>query len=124
SLIYDFTTSRATMNGLKELGFKIALDDFGTQYSSLNYLVDMPFDTLKIDKSYVDKVLGHKQGAIIVAMIVSLSKQLDIATVAEGIEKEAQWDTLRDLGCDLGQGYYLAKPLPEETALRLLDNGG
>ena len=124
SLIYDFTTSRATMNGLKELGFKIALDDFSTRYSSLNYLVDMPFDTLKIDKSYVDKVLGHKQGAIIVAMIVSLSKQLDIATVAEGIEKEAQWDTLRDLGCDLGQGYYLAKPLPEETALRLLDNGG
>jgi len=57
-------------------------------------------------------------------MIVNLSKQLDIATVAEGIEEEAQWDTLRGLGCDLGQGYYLARPLPEETALRLLDNGG
>jgi diguanylate cyclase (GGDEF)-like protein/PAS domain S-box-containing protein len=122
SLIYDSQISRATMKGLKELGFLIALDDFGTQYSSLNYLVDMPFDTLKIDKSYVDKVLDHKRGEIIVAMIINLGKQLDIATVAEGIEQPDQWDKLLELGCDLGQGYLLDRPMPEEEALSLLVN--
>ncbi len=109
---------------LKERGFKISMDDFGTGYSSLSLLTEMPLDTLKIDKSFVDKigVAGEKPDDIIVIEhIISLAKKLNIVCLAEGAENKSQVDRLRELGCEIIQGYYYGKPvsIPEFERLFL-----
>ena len=105
---------------MKEIGFKISLDDFGTRYSSLNYLSLIPFDKLKIDKSYIDRVVKHKTDQIIVEHIISLSKNLGIETVAEGIEIIDQYRLLNALGCDYGQGYLLQRPMAEDAIIHYM----
>lgn len=119
SLIDNINESLVLVSALKALGFRISLDDFGTRYSSLNYLSNMPFDSLKIDKSYVDKIVNLKNDLIIVEQIIQLSKRLGLKTIAEGIETSDQAKILTNLGCDFGQGYLMAKPL-EESKLVLV----
>ena len=121
SLIDDLNNSLKQINDLKALGFKIALDDFGTRYSSLNYLSHMPFDSLKIDKSYVDKIVNQPRDLIIVKQIVHLCTQLNIVTIAEGIESTEQLELLRQIKCDFGQGYLFSKPVDEKGILALLE---
>ena len=121
SLIDDLNNSLKQINDLKALGFKIALDDFGTRYSSLNYLSHMPFDSLKIDKSYVDKIFNQPRDLIIVKQIVHLCTQLNIVTIAEGIESTEQLELLRKIKCDFGQGYLFSKPVDEKAILKLLE---
>jgi EAL domain-containing protein (putative c-di-GMP-specific phosphodiesterase class I) len=109
----------ARLEALKELGVQLAIDDFGTEYSSLGYLRRFPIDVLKIDKGFVD---GCDQGgpdAALLRTIVKLGRSLGLRTVAEGIEQAGQAAHLEDLACDLGQGFYFAKPLegPEIAAL-------
>lgn len=121
SLIENFEFSLKIINELKALGFKIALDDFGTRFSSLNYLSKIPFNSLKIDKSYIDRINFEGKEHVIVEQIIQLASKLGLKTVAEGIEEESQADTLQKLGCDMGQGYFLARPMQAEKALKLLE---
>ncbi|MBK5258758.1 MAG: EAL domain-containing protein, partial [Thermoanaerobaculia bacterium] len=100
------------MNGLRGLGCRISLDDFGTGYSSLSYLHRFPIDTLKIDASFVRNAARDPKNVEIIRTIISLGKGLGIAVVAEGIETAAERDLLLFLGCEFGQGYLFARPMP------------
>lgn len=111
SFIEDFQTAKQAVMTLRKLGFKLALDDFGTRFSSLNYLVQMPFDTLKIDKSYIDHIGESHSHDIVIENILKLSRDLGLCTVAEGIENHDQFNRLASIGCDYGQGYFMAKPV-------------
>ncbi len=97
---------------LHSRGFKLALDDFGTGYSSLSRLKTLPVDILKIDRSFVTGVDVDVQAAKIVAAFIQLGRALGMTTLAEGIETEGEWRFLADNGCDLGQGFYFARPIP------------
>jgi len=109
---------------LKALGVRLAVDDFGTGYSSLAYLQRFPVDILKIDKSFVDE-LGHgPKAAAVTSAIVRLGQTLNLSTVAEGIELDAQYGELRDGGCDLGQGYFFARPMTGDQVEAMLDERG
>ena len=103
-----------SLEELRRRGFKISMDDFGTGYSSLSLLTEMPLDTLKIDKSFVDK-LGtgneHEQDIIVIRLIIALARELGFVCLAEGAERKEQVDRLRSLGCDVIQGYYYSKPI-------------
>jgi diguanylate cyclase (GGDEF)-like protein len=106
---------------LKALGVGLAIDDFGTGYSSLAYLRRFPVDTLKIDRSFVERLTGAStDDSALADTIVTLGKSLGMATVAEGIEEYGQLAALREMGCDYAQGYYFARPLPADEATRLL----
>jgi diguanylate cyclase (GGDEF)-like protein len=107
----DPESSIRVLTELKALGVSIAIDDFGTGYSSLSYLKRIPADKLKIDKSFVDGVATESEDAAIVRTVLALAASLDIETIAEGIEQEAQLQALLDLGCKLGQGYLFSRPL-------------
>lgn len=99
---------------IKEAGFSLSMDDFGTGYSSFSMLKDMPLNTLKIDKSFVDSIgkAGEEKGVKIVQDIVGMVKDLSIRCVAEGVEVESQKEALKNWGCDYIQGYYYSKPIP------------
>jgi diguanylate cyclase (GGDEF)-like protein/PAS domain S-box-containing protein len=105
---------------LRRKGVHFSLDDFGTGYSSLSYLRKLPVDEIKIDKSFVTDMVRNESDAEIVSATINLAHNLGRQVVAEGIEDEATWDMLRELGCDLGQGYYLSKPLPPDELSRWL----
>ncbi len=98
---------------LHDLGIPIFIDDFGTGYSSLSYLQKLPVDSLKIDKSFVIDMLGSKDAATIVRSTITLAHDLGLKVVAEGVENQAQLDQLTALGCDVAQGFYIGKPMPE-----------
>lgn len=100
------------VNQLKELGLNLAMDDFGSGYSSLNILRDIPFDILKIDREFVSESVASKSSIIIMEKIIEMAKGLEIKVICEGVETKEQIDTLRDLGCTMVQGYYYDKPIP------------
>ena len=108
------------MKKMKQLGFLISIDDFGTGYSSLSMLQDMPADILKIDKSFVDKIGKNENN--IVDYILNIAKELKIKTIAEGVETKEQREYLLKKGCDIIQGYYYSKPLPEEEFEKYFNN--
>lgn len=108
------------MRKMKQLGFLISIDDFGTGYSSLSMLQDMPADILKIDKSFVDKIGKNENN--IVDYILNIAKELRIKTIAEGVETKEQREYLLKKGCDIIQGYYYSKPLPEEEFEKYFNN--
>ncbi len=108
------------LNRLKHLGVQISIDDFGTGYSSLSYLHRLPFDTLKIDRSFVYSVGENGEGAEILQTIIMLSKNLKRKVIAEGIETPSQLSLLQNLGCDYGQGYLLARPMSKDNAEKSL----
>ncbi len=103
------------LSPLKALGVRLAIDDFGTGYSSLASLQQFPADQLKIDKAFIDTIEASAEGSAIVRTVVELARTLHMQTVAEGIETHQQWVNLRELSCDLGQGYYFARPLAPEA---------
>jgi diguanylate cyclase (GGDEF)-like protein/PAS domain S-box-containing protein len=112
ALVPDMKAANAILVSLKNLGVRVALDDFGIGYSSLKYLLDLPFDLLKIDQSFVQSMGESKDALTIVKTIVQLGKNLGLEVTAEGIETESQVLTLRALGCERGQGFYLGRPSP------------
>ncbi len=119
-LIDDLDEVKEKLQTLREYGVRISLDDFGTGFSSLAYLKGLPIDTLKIDKSFVDNIEGDDSSRVIVDSIVNLVSKLGYETVAEGVETEGQYAYLKNIGCDMIQGYLLGKPMPEEEIDKLL----
>jgi EAL domain-containing protein (putative c-di-GMP-specific phosphodiesterase class I) len=108
-----------TLSRLRDMGVRLVLDDFGTGYSSLSYLKHLPLDTIKIDRTFVAGLESEADRSIVEA-VIALAHGLRITVVAEGIETEAQFELLRAMGCDVGQGYLFARPLPGGDAGRLL----
>ena len=123
AVMNDHVTTIVRLNQLKALGVRIAVDDFGTGYSSLSYLRRFPIDVLKIDRSFVDGVTDGPQKQALLRTIVELGRTLNLETVAEGIEQPEELQQLRSLDCDLGQGYYFARPLDAEGVGELLFAG-
>ena len=128
SLIFEITETvlldnservTAAIGELRELGVRFALDDFGTGYSSLSYLHTLPFDMLKIAKSFVDGLARGGREASFVRMIIELARTLGVTVIAEGIETQEQVDALVILECDLGQGFHLGRPEPVRPELAL-----
>ena len=105
---------------LREMGVRISIDDFGTGYSSLSYLKHLPADILKIDKSFVGGLNESVEDMAIVRMIIDLAHTLGMEVIAEGVERADQLACLKEMGCDMAQGFYFARPLPPEAASRLL----
>ena len=111
-LIEDFESISRRLDELRKIGVKISLDDFGTGFSSLSYLKGLPIDTLKIDKTFVDTLLTDTNTKIITESIIYMVKRLGYETIAEGVETEEQFLYLKELGCNVIQGYFLGRPMP------------
>jgi len=120
TLIEDIQAMATILQQLKPYGFTVTIDDFGTGYSSLSYLHQLPVDALKIDRSFVMAMEANHRNSDIVETIITLSNRLGLAAIAEGVETQAQFEHLQNLGCELAQGYWLAKPLPAAIAETLL----
>lgn len=123
-LIEDFESTIKTLDELRKMGFKISLDDFGTGYSSLSYLKDIPINTLKIDKSFVDTMLEDEATSIITNAVISMVKKLGLETIAEGVETEEQYEYLKKIDCDNIQGFLFGRPMPKEKIIELIVNKG
>jgi EAL domain-containing protein (putative c-di-GMP-specific phosphodiesterase class I) len=108
------------LNQLKALGFHLTMDDFGTGYSSLAYLKRFPFDSVKIDQSFVRGIPANRDDCAIVEAIVAMAQSLELKVVAEGVETQEQSEFLRNLGCDQIQGYVFSKPIPSAEIVGLL----
>lgn len=114
-LMFNFEECARHIATLRKLGVTFALDDFGTGYSSLNYLQRLPTDTLKIDRSFLEH-LDHGAGLPVVRAVTDLAHSLGLSVVAEGVEKQSQFETVRSIGIDLCQGYLFGKPVPAREA--------
>ena len=117
SIMDDPIRAQQTLEGLHAMGVDLSIDDFGTGYSSLAYLKRLPVDELKIDKSFVMNMERDIDDAKIVRSTIDLGHNLGLRVVAEGIESEAVWNLLTKMGCDQGQGYFIAKPMPSEPLM-------
>jgi EAL domain-containing protein (putative c-di-GMP-specific phosphodiesterase class I) len=121
-IFQDNLTEMAEMMGeLKKSGIRWSIDDFGTGYSSLNLLKELPVDVIKIDKSFLDETETSEKSKIIIRKTVELTQELDKHVVCEGVETESQADYLRDISCDMAQGYLYARPMPMDEFECLLN---
>ena len=123
-IVADPMRARAILNRLSEMGVVLAIDDYGTGYSSLGYLKRLPIDEMKIDRSFVMQMADDRNDAAIVRSTVELGRNLGLKVVAEGVETAAAWAHLKALGCDFAQGYYLSKPVPAAEIAALVAAGG
>ena len=114
TVVEDIMKAKNAAESVKELGFIVSMDDFGTGYSSFNILKDIEIDILKIDKSFFTDMEKNVRAKIIVETIIQMCKKLNITTVAEGIDTKGQVDFLKEIGCDIIQGYYFSKPIKIE----------
>jgi EAL domain-containing protein (putative c-di-GMP-specific phosphodiesterase class I) len=124
ALINDSKVARGVLDGLRALGVTVSLDDFGTGYSSLYHLRELPFDKVKIDKSFMRALDTDAESARYVAAIIGLCHALNLEMTAEGIEDEATLVRLREMGCTYGQGYLFGRPMPAGDACRMLSSSG
>lgn len=122
-VLEDIGDAIEKMHALKELGVGVAIDDFGTGYSSLAYLRQLPLDTLKLDKSFIDRVTSDPRDASIVETILTMARHLGLHVIAEGVETQAQARFLSEKGCPVCQGYYFSRPLAAERLADLLAGG-
>jgi len=120
AFMQDIEFTKSVLTIMKEIGCSVSIDDFGTGYSSLAYLKRFPVDNLKIDISFIREMVKDPDSASIVVAIINMAHTLNLKTIAEGVETEEQWNFLRLLRCDMGQGFYLSKPLPAEDFEKLL----
>lgn len=106
---------------LHAFGFKVLMDDFGSGESSLGMLKDYPVDVLKVDRTFLSDIGANPKARVILESVVGMAKRLDLLVVAEGVETRAQWDYMREIGCDLVQGYYFYKPMPAPQFIALME---
>jgi len=109
--VKNYTVAQKFLNQMKEIGISVEIDDFGIGHSSLSEITQLEFDMLKIDKSFVDKIVSSEKDQEIVKVIIDMAKILGASTLAEGVETKEQYEWLREQGCDYIQGYYFSKPL-------------
>ena len=112
ALVTDLASAKRVISSLKSVGIKIALDDFGTGYSSLCYLSELPFDKIKIDRSFIKTLHEREESAKVVNAIVGLGRSLGVTTIAEGVETEREAAFLREIGCTVAQGFLYSTPVP------------
>jgi diguanylate cyclase len=124
SLMVDPARALETLTGLRGLGVTMSVDDYGTGYSSLRYLQQLPVDELKIDRSFVRSMVTNDSDLAIVRSTIELAHALGLQVVAEGVEDAATWARLAQLGCDQAQGYFLSRPLPVADLRRWLHQSG
>jgi EAL domain-containing protein (putative c-di-GMP-specific phosphodiesterase class I) len=117
ALIDKMGQAKISINSLRDAGVKMLLDDFGTGYSSLSYLHEFQLDVLKIDRTFIAGIRPRIQENPVVNTIITLAKTLQLKVIAEGIETSLQRKLLTELGCDAGQGYWFAKPMPAREAV-------
>lgn len=116
--------NKQNLSRYKDLGIKFSMDDFGTGYSNLGYLIENPFDTLKIDRSFVSKIGKDVKSDDVIKATISIAKALRLKTVGEGIETKGQLEFLRENGCNFAQGFYLNMPVfISDLKDKLLSNG-
>lgn len=115
----DLQISRKALQ-LKEEGFTLLMDDFGSGYSSLNVLLETPFDVIKLDRKFMENMMVSDKGRLILEQVVLMAGKLDLGILAEGVETKEQVELLRNIGCDQVQGFYYAKPMPEDEFFELL----
>lgn len=113
-LLEDLTVAQPMLNDLASFGVGIHIDDFGTGYSSLSYLAQLPVQTVKIDQTFIAQLSDPDVNTKVIEAIIALGKALDLEVVAEGIETAQQYAIVRRLGCDLAQGYFIARPMPAD----------
>jgi predicted signal transduction protein with EAL and GGDEF domain len=121
SLFADLDQARTIVASLKNQGIRIALDDFGTGFSSLSHLRSLPFDIIKIDRSFVTNINAKRESSAIVRAVTTLAAALQVPVCIEGIENEDSYRTVVRLGCEIGQGWYFGKPMPADEARELLN---
>ena len=114
ALMEDADYSRDVLMRLRKLGIRVALDDFGTGYSSLSLLNSFPVDSLKIDRLFIRDIVDDKDHRSICSAIIAMGRALRLAVLAEGVETKEQLHTIQELGCDLIQGFFYARPMPAE----------
>jgi diguanylate cyclase (GGDEF)-like protein len=114
--------SFATLKRLHDIGINISIDDFGTGYSSFSYFRNLPAREIKIDKCFVSRMLENRKDWNIVESLIDLAHKFDLHVVAEGVADEATLDALRELGCDIAQGYYLAEPMPHQAFVEFVSH--
>jgi EAL domain-containing protein (putative c-di-GMP-specific phosphodiesterase class I) len=123
-LIKNADNTVRVLHGLKDIGVKLSLDDFGTGFSSMSYFRDLPMDELKIDRSFVKALEPGTRELAIVRSVINLGHNLDLNIVAEGVETEYQLQILANQGCDTAQGYLLSKPMPAVAVRAFIDQFG
>ena len=125
----EITESAATSNlgaalenltRLRMAGFGLSIDDFGTGYSSMEQLAHIPFTELKVDRAFVSNAVRHEAARVVLASSLQIARQLKLTSVAEGVETQDEWDLLQQLGCDVAQGYYIARPMQSDTYVEWL----
>lgn len=123
SILNDPELAIETLGQLQDMGLQTSLDDFGTGYSSLNYLMRLPLDKLKIDRSFIQNLDKDTRGKAIVSAIIAMAHSLDLEVIAEGIEDVTHLELLRNMRCDIVQGYYIARPMPSIEFEKMLATG-
>ena len=119
-MLHDVAETIPLLFALKKTGVRLAIDDFGTGYSSMSYLKNFPIDTLKIDRSFVEEIVFNRKDAAIAQTIIQLANNLNLSTIAEGVETEAQAEMLLKMGCEEFQGFYFNKPMSVDDLSELL----
>ena len=114
TLLSDFEKAKEILRNIRSVGSKVALDDFGTCYSSISYVKNVELDIIKKD------IVFDKRSLAVVKAIINLAKALNIKTIAEGVENEEQYEILKEIGCDIAQGYLFAKPMSLEEAVKYI----
>ncbi|HWI35676.1 MAG TPA: EAL domain-containing protein, partial [Burkholderiales bacterium] len=122
-IMEDVEANIDRLRRVRELGVDIAIDDFGTGYSSLAYLARLPVQVLKIDRTFIVKMLEDEDAMALVQTIISLARTLHLTVIAEGVETEEQADMLATLRCHQMQGYYVGRPVPADEITALLKRG-
>jgi EAL domain-containing protein (putative c-di-GMP-specific phosphodiesterase class I) len=123
ALIDESSLEVGKLKLLRAAGAGVAIDDFGTGYSSLSRLAHLPIDTLKIDRSFIDRMTTDPRGRKLVSIVIEIARAFRMQVVAEGVETQEQLDTLWQLGCDQSQGYLHSKPVTRDQFVELLHHG-
>jgi len=122
TLLEDLTVAKPLLNDLADYGVGVHIDDFGTGYSSLSYLAELPVQTLKIDRSFTERITESRTNARVVQAVIALGKAMQLSVIAEGVETEQQLLLVNQFGCDLAQGFFIGRPMPEEAFLEWCAN--